>query len=78
MGTCIKCRFFCPSLPGGCSAIDQCCDNDGFKPKEVEEPTTVPFDFSKFKDFLLNYEKCTTEEMEITIELVYQFLHQPK
>lgn len=39
---------------------------------------SVPFDFQEFKNFLLNYDECTTEEMERTIELVYQFLNQPK
>ena len=75
---CNKCRFNCPSLPGGCGAIEQCCDYDGYQPKEVNDTTTVPFNFQEFKEFLLDNEKCTTEEMERAIELVYQYLTQTK
>ena len=34
----------------------------------------IKFDFEEFKNFLLDYDKCTSDDMEIAIELVYQYL----
>ena len=36
------------------------------------------FDFEEFKNFLCYYEKCTIVEMDIAIELVYQYLKHKK
>jgi len=36
------------------------------------------FDFEEFKNFLLDYDKCTSDDMEIAIELVYQYLKHKK